>query len=88
MGLLKRLASSLWGNVVIFEVCASLPLFLVFLFTNYAQWTAVWTMYAAFLCAVGGVVSGALFWLVATRPLLQRRQGPSVPPPNNRWRGP
>jgi hypothetical protein len=87
MGLLKQLASSLWGNVVAFVLCVSLPCFLVLLSQNHAQWTAGWTIYAAFLSVVVGAVAGAIFWFVATRPLLQRRQV-GTPPPNNRWRGP
>ena len=74
MGLLKRLASTLLGNVVLFQLMFSLPLFLTLWLQNYAEWTGSWTIYALFLCLVGGVISGGVFWFVATRPLLKRRQ--------------
>jgi hypothetical protein len=74
MGLLKRLASTFLGNVVIFQLMFSLPLFLALWLQNYADWTVAWTVYALFLSLVGGALSGGMFWCVATRPLLKRRQ--------------
>jgi hypothetical protein len=85
MSFLKWSSSSLQGNVVGFEVGVSLPVFLVLLHQNSAQWTVGWTIYAAFASLAMGALCGAIFWFVVTRPLLKGRQ---APPPNNRWRGP
>jgi hypothetical protein len=73
MSLLKWFSSSLPGNVLGFEVAVSLPVFLVLLHQNYAQWTVGWTLYAAFLSLVMGALCGAVYWCVVTRPLLKRR---------------
>ena len=85
MTFLKWFGSSLFGHVVGFELCVSLPCFLVLLVRNYADWTVAWTFYSALTSLVIGAIGGAVFWFVVTRPLVKWRQ---VPPPNNRWRGP
>jgi len=74
---LRQFVSSLLGHIVVFEIVWSLPLFLVFLVTNYSDWTVEWAIYSAFLCAVGGAVCGAFLWFVVTAPRIRRqKKGP------------
>lgn len=69
----RRFVSSLLGHIVVFEIVCSLPLFLVFLVTNYSEWTVEWAIYSALVCAVAGAVAGAVFWTLTSA--FRKRKG-------------
>jgi hypothetical protein len=74
MTFIKWLGSSLLGHMAGFELCVSLPCFLVLFQRNHSEWTVAWSIYSALICAVAGGVCGAFLWFVITAPQINRRE--------------
>jgi hypothetical protein len=77
MTFFKWASSSFLGHVALTEIIFSLPLFLVFLDSNYNQGTLTleWALYIALICAVFGVVGAAFVWYTISLPLIKQRKG-------------
>jgi hypothetical protein len=71
---LKWFGSSLLGHVVAFEIFWSLPLFSLFLYRSYSDWTVDWAVDSAFWCALAGAGCAAILWYAVTAPRIRRRR--------------
>lgn len=76
MKFFKWASSSLLGHVALTELVFSLPLFLVFLDSNYEDGTLnlAWALYMALIWALLGVAGAALLWHTISLPLIKRRK--------------
>ena len=76
MKFFKWTGSTLIGNVVLAEIFASLPFFLVFTGLNYSEGmlTLSWALYVAFISIIVGIVGGILVWYFVTLPQLEKRK--------------
>jgi hypothetical protein len=76
MNLLKRLSFSLPGNILLWEIAFSLPLFLTFLLKSNSEGTLTfgWAIHIARVSSLGGVFAAATFWYAVALPLIKGRQ--------------
>jgi hypothetical protein len=75
MNFLKRATSSLLGNILLWEVVFSLPLFLIFLLKSNSQGTLSfgWAIHIALVSALVGALAATCFWYLVSMPLIKGR---------------
>jgi hypothetical protein len=73
--LLKRASSSFLGNVALWEVLFSAPLFLTFFSRSYTDGTlsAGWAAHLLLVSAGLGAVAATVFWFAVALPLIKSR---------------
>lgn len=63
------------GNILLWEVGFSVPLFLTFLLKSSSEGTLTlgWAIHAAFVISIGGAVAAIIFWYGVALPLKKSR---------------
>ena len=76
MKFLQWAGTTLVGNIILAEIFASVPFFLVFLGLNYSEGTLTpfWVMYLVIISIVLGGVGGILVWYFVTLPQLEKKK--------------
>jgi hypothetical protein len=72
---IKRASSSLGGNILLWELIFSLPLFLIFLWKNGSEGnlTFGWAIHIALACSVMGALAATFFWFFVALALSKSR---------------
>ncbi len=75
MNFLKRAGSSLLGNILLWELVLSMPLFLMFLLKSNSQGTLTlgWAIHIALVSSLAGALAATVFWYFVALPLIKGR---------------